>query len=137
MEKTASCRPFLDYINLVEEITGEIEKYCTELDKLQFFLSTCHTRRIALSDTLAIGDSRSDHPIFRKAGISIALNADKETKALATHSLDTKDLLDVLNFIKWKWYCRKTYGQDFLHKTDSFDLYRILINLEDSDELIY
>jgi phosphoserine phosphatase len=81
-------------------LTGEIANYCTEQDKLQFFLAACRSRGIALSETIAIGDSRSDHPIFREAGKSIALNADENTKKIATYSLDTGNLLDVLPLIQ-------------------------------------
>lgn len=81
-------------------LTGEIGLYCTEQEKLQFFLTICRSRDIPLTDTVAIGDSKSDHPIFRKAGKSIALNADTTTKRLATYSIDTNDLLDILPFFK-------------------------------------
>jgi phosphoserine phosphatase len=81
-------------------LTGEVTNYCSEQDKLKFFLDSCRNFNIDLEDTVAIGDSRSDHPIFRKAGYSIALNADNVTKKIATCSLDTDDLLDVLPLIK-------------------------------------
>lgn len=81
-------------------LTGEIGLYCTEREKLQFFLSICRSRDIPLTDTVAIGDSKSDHPIFRKAGKSIALNADTTTKRLATYSIDTNNLLDILPFFE-------------------------------------
>jgi len=79
-------------------LTGELENVCTEKDKLQFFLDTCRSYNVPETETIAIGDSRSDHPIFREAGRSIALNADVETKKLATYSVDTDNLLDVLPF---------------------------------------
>ncbi len=79
-------------------LTGEIGAYCNELDKLQFFLNPCRHYGVPLRETISVGDSKSDHPIFREAGKSIALNADPETKRLATYSLDTKDLLDILPF---------------------------------------
>jgi phosphoserine phosphatase len=81
-------------------LTGEIENYCTNQDKLQFFLTACREHGISLSETIAIGDSLSDHPIFKEAGKSIALNADPATKKIATHSLDTDNLLDILHFIQ-------------------------------------
>jgi phosphoserine phosphatase len=79
-------------------LTGGIEYICTEDDKLQFFLDICRGYGIPANETVAIGDSRSDHPVFRNAGKSIALNADAETKKLATYSVDTDNLLDILGF---------------------------------------
>ena len=81
-------------------LTGEIESYCTAQDKLRFFLNTCASFGILVSDTVAIGDSKSDHPVFQMAGKSIALNADEETKKIATHSIDTDNLLDILPFFE-------------------------------------
>jgi phosphoserine phosphatase len=79
-------------------LTGEIENICTEDDKLRFFLDACRDYGIPANETVAIGDSRSDHPIFRNTGKSIAINADTETKKLSTYSVDTDNLLDILTF---------------------------------------
>ncbi|UCH42183.1 MAG: HAD family phosphatase [Dehalococcoidales bacterium] len=81
-------------------LTGELENFCTAQDKLQYFLSVCNDYNIPASDTIAIGDSKSDHPVFKEVGTSIVLNADGETKKLATHSIETDDLLDILPFFK-------------------------------------
>ena len=81
-------------------LTGEIESYCTSEDKLQFFRRTCDNLGISVHEAVAIGDSRSDHPVFRAAGTSIALNADEETKRMATHSIDTGDMLDILEYFR-------------------------------------
>lgn len=80
-------------------LTGEIVKYCSEQDKLEFFLDCCRRYNIDFEETAAVGDSRSDHPIFKKTGVSIALNAGDSTKQIATYSLDTDNLLDVLPLI--------------------------------------
>ncbi|HEY5344326.1 MAG TPA: HAD hydrolase family protein [Solirubrobacteraceae bacterium] len=44
----------------------------------------------------AIGDSRSDVPLFRRVGMSIALNATPDARAVATYVINTEDLRDVL-----------------------------------------
>jgi len=95
---------FNDYYGTVMEttdgvLTGEIKSYCTSEDKLRFFLRTCDSLDFPLRDTVAIGDSRSDHPVFRSAGKTIALNADAETKMMATHFIDTLNMLDILKFL--------------------------------------
>jgi len=77
-------------------LIGEIESFCTARDKQYYLLETCKTYKIPLSDTVAVGDSKSDHPVFQVAGRSIALNADEETKNLATYSIETNDLSDIL-----------------------------------------
>ena len=77
-------------------LTGEIENYCTALDKQRYFLDFCKSNNIPASDTVAIGDSKSDHLVFQVAGKSIALNADEETRNLATYSIDTNNLSDIL-----------------------------------------
>ncbi len=79
-------------------LTGEIESRCTEEGKLKFFLDSCARYGISPSEAIAIGDSKSDHLVFRASGKSIAINADESTKKLATCSLDTEDLLDILPF---------------------------------------
>jgi phosphoserine phosphatase len=48
-----------------------------------------------MSQVAAIGDSRSDVPLFRRVGMSIALNATPDARAVANHVLDTDDLRDV------------------------------------------
>lgn len=80
-------------------LTGVVSHYCTEQDKAQFFLDSCRKYGVELKDAIAIGDSRSDHLIFKKASLSIALNADVTTKKLATCHLDTDDLSDILPLI--------------------------------------
>ena len=81
-------------------LAGKVKNYCTEFDKLEFFLKACEAKGISPEDALAVGDSRSDHPVFRASGASVALNADRRTQMLATHSLITDDLLDLLPFVE-------------------------------------
>jgi phosphoserine phosphatase len=45
------------------------------------------------------GNSRSDLPAFRRAGFSVALNADDAARAAATITVDTDDLRDVLSLL--------------------------------------
>ena len=95
---------FDDYCGTAMEIvdgrlSGVIEAYCTEIDKLKFFLETRDRLGVASEESVAVGDSKSDHPIFRSAGISVALNADQETRSIADLSIDTGDLSDVLRLL--------------------------------------
>jgi phosphoserine phosphatase len=77
-------------------LTGTVDAYFDEHDKLDFVAGWCAANGYALQDVVAIGDSRSDLPLFRAAGASIALNATAEARAAARHVIDTDDLRDLL-----------------------------------------
>jgi phosphoserine phosphatase len=75
---------------------GEVRRYFEEHDKLRFVEQWCAVRGIALADVAAVGDSRLDLPLFRRAGRSVALNATPDARRAATCAIDTEDLRDVL-----------------------------------------
>ena len=75
---------------------GRVSRYFDEHDKLRFVEEWCAERGIAMSEVAAVGDSRSDLPLFRRTGRSVALNATPEARAEATCAIDTEDLRDVL-----------------------------------------
>jgi phosphoserine phosphatase len=80
-------------------VTGHVSRYFDEHDKLRFVQEWCAQRSIPLADVAAVGDSRSDLPLFRQAGRSIALNATPDARHAATRVIDTDDLRDVLPFL--------------------------------------
>jgi len=77
-------------------LSGAVSRYFDEHDKLLFVEDWCAQNGYSMSQVAAIGDSRSDVPLFHRAGMSIALNATPDAQAAATHVLDTEDLHDVL-----------------------------------------
>jgi phosphoserine phosphatase len=77
-------------------VGGNVSRYFDELDKLHFVEGWCAERSISLADVAAVGDSRSDLPLFRRAGRSVALNATPEAQRAATCVIDTEDLREVL-----------------------------------------
>jgi phosphoserine phosphatase len=77
-------------------LSGTVSRYFDEHDKVRFVEEWCAKNRFSMSQVAAIGDSRSDVPLFRRAGMSIALNATPDARAAAAHVLDTEDLRDVL-----------------------------------------
>lgn len=79
--------------------TGEVASDFTEYDKPVFVSSLCHTLEICMSEVFHVGDSRSDIPLFRAVGCSVALNANQQAKANAGIALETDSLLDVLRVI--------------------------------------
>jgi phosphoserine phosphatase len=77
-------------------VGGRVSRYFDEHDKLRFVEEWCAERSISLVDVAAVGDSRSDLPLFRRTGRSVALNATPEAQRAATCVIDTEDLRDVL-----------------------------------------
>lgn len=77
-------------------LSGRVTRYFDEHDKVRFVESWCAENGFSMSDVAAVGDSRSDVPLFRRAGMSVALNATPDARKAATHVLDADDLRDVL-----------------------------------------
>lgn len=80
-------------------LTGRVERHFDEWDKLEFARAYCDSSGIDLRDCIAIGDSRSDMPLFEAVGFSVALNASEQAREAADVSIDTDDLTDVLDLI--------------------------------------
>ncbi|HEY2718793.1 MAG TPA: HAD-IB family phosphatase, partial [Solirubrobacteraceae bacterium] len=70
-------------------LSGRISRYFDEHDKASFVEKWCARRGVSMDQVAAVGDSRSDIPLFRRAGLSIALNATPDAKEVATHMLET------------------------------------------------
>ncbi len=77
-------------------LSGTVGRYFDEHDKVRFVQDWCADNGFAMSQVVAVGDSRSDVPLFQTVGMSIALNATPDARAVATHALDTDDLRDLL-----------------------------------------
>jgi phosphoserine phosphatase len=81
-------------------LSGVVSRYFDEHDKLRFVEDWCAQNGYSMSQVAAIGDSRSDVPLFQQVGMSIALNATPDARAVATHVLDTEDLRDALALLQ-------------------------------------
>ncbi|HEY5342130.1 MAG TPA: HAD hydrolase family protein [Solirubrobacteraceae bacterium] len=81
-------------------LSGKVTRYFDEHDKARFVEDWCAQNGFSMSQVAAVGDSRSDVPLFRRAGTSIALNATPDAREAATHTLDTDDLCDVLALLQ-------------------------------------
>jgi phosphoserine phosphatase len=77
-------------------LSGVVTKHFDEPDKVRFVQDWCTQSGYAMNEVAAIGDARSDVMLFRQVGESIALNAMPEARRAADHTLDTRDLRDVL-----------------------------------------
>lgn len=51
-------------------LTGQVTRYCDEAAKAAFAAAYCQGRGIPLDECVAIGDSRSDIPLFRQVGLA-------------------------------------------------------------------
>ena len=88
-------------LQITNGVVGDVvSRYFDEHDKVRFVEEWCTQNGYAMSQVAAIGDSRSDVPLFRRAGMSIALNATPDARAAATNVLDTDDLRDVLALLQ-------------------------------------
>jgi phosphoserine phosphatase len=81
-------------------LSGTVSRYFDEHDKARFVEDWCAQHGYSMSQVAAIGDSRSDVPLFDRVGLSIALNATPDARAVATHVLDTENLRDVLALLQ-------------------------------------
>ncbi|HEY6307886.1 MAG TPA: HAD family phosphatase [Candidatus Angelobacter sp.] len=77
-------------------LTGRIRRYFDEHDKLAFVEKHCAEQGLSLHDCVAVGDSRSDIPLFKRVGLAIALNATREARDAAHICLESEDLSEVL-----------------------------------------
>lgn len=80
-------------------LTGEVTRYFDEHDKLTFVGEYCDAVGASLEECVAVGDSRSDVPLFEAVGFSVAVNATPDAREAADVHLATDDLRDVLREI--------------------------------------
>lgn len=77
-------------------LSGVVSEYMDGPTKAGFLVEFCAREGISLEDCVAIGNSRSDVPMFTVAGRSIALNATPEARRAARMSIETEDLCNVV-----------------------------------------
>lgn len=75
---------------------GAVARHIEAEDKLAFVAEYAEARGISLDECVAVGDSRSDLPLFGAVGLAIALNATPAAVAAAHVAIETDDLRDVL-----------------------------------------
>jgi phosphoserine phosphatase len=82
---------------------GAVAQHFNEYDKRDRALQLAVERGVPIDHCCAIGDSRSDLPLFDALPASLALNADAMARAAASVAVDTKDLRDVISWLEtWK-----------------------------------
>lgn len=90
----AYCGPELDTAD--GHFTGRVRAAFDEYGKRDFALRHAARRGLAPGQCAAIGDSRSDLPLFAEVGLAVAFNADRQARAAATTAVDGPDLRAVL-----------------------------------------
>lgn len=90
----AFCGPQLETAN--GRFTGRVAHHFDEYDKRDFALMQAGALGVEPRACGAIGDSRSDLPLFACVGLSVAFNASAGARRAATIAVDGADLRGVL-----------------------------------------
>jgi phosphoserine phosphatase len=77
-------------------LSGRVSRYFDEHDKQRFVAAYCHGLGISRQECVAVGDSRSDIPLFKEVGLAIALNATQAARQAAHLEIDGSDLQLIL-----------------------------------------
>jgi phosphoserine phosphatase len=95
-----ACGPRLEVVD--GRYSGEVAEHFDELGKRDFAVAVAAELGVALTHCAAIGDSRSDLPLFAEVGLAIAVNATPAARAAAHVSVDGPDLRCVLPLLaRW------------------------------------
>lgn len=94
------CGPELEVRNDI--FSGRVAATFDEYDKRLYAQSLCERLDVDIADCAAVGDSRSDVPLFGAVGFSVAFNASLEAQKAASCSVTGDSLTAVLPAIdRW------------------------------------
>lgn len=88
------CGPTLGLVDGI--YTGQVECTFDEYQKRDFALRIAAERDVTLARCAAVGDSRSDLPLFEAVGFSVAVNAGPAARSAATTAVDSADLRAII-----------------------------------------
>jgi phosphoserine phosphatase len=80
-------------------LSGRVEQHFDELSKRDFVIRYSAERGIDTKNVFAVGDSRSDIPLFKAVGYAVAVNATAQAATAAACAIQTRNLADVLKVI--------------------------------------
>jgi phosphoserine phosphatase len=80
-------------------LAGRVARSFEPDDKVTFLRDHCAARGVGMEQVVAIGDGRSDIPMFEAVGFSVALNASPAARAAATTSVESRSFLDALRAV--------------------------------------
>ena len=87
--------------------TGVLLESCDEFAKRDFAARFAQDYGLSLPSCAAIGDSRSDLPLFAEVGLAVAFNADEQARAIADVEIAGSDLRAVLPALE-NWLEQRT-----------------------------
>lgn len=96
---STSCGVDLELDVASGRFTGRVARHFRPEDKAAFVQQHCQRSGIGMHQVVAIGDSRSDLPLFQTVGFSVALNATPEARSAATISIDSPSFLEALDAV--------------------------------------
>ena len=79
--------------------TGRVARHFEPEDKVAYVAEHCRRAGIGMDQVVAIGDGRSDLPLFRAVGFSVALNASSEARAAASITVEGTSFLAALHAV--------------------------------------
>jgi len=82
---------------------GTVAEHFDEYDKRDRALQLARRLGVAVDQCAAVGDSRSDIPLFEAVPASLALNAGAAARAAATDAIDASDLREILPWLE-RWH---------------------------------
>jgi phosphoserine phosphatase len=80
-------------------LAGRVARYFEPEDKVAFLRDYCESREVTMNQVVAVGDGRSDIPMFEAVGFSVALNASPAARAAASVSVNSRSFLDALRAV--------------------------------------
>jgi len=93
------CGAELELDRTSERFTGRVAQHFKPEDKVGFVSEHCRRMGIGMEQVVAIGDSRSDLPLFRSVGFSVALNAASDARSAANIAIDGNSFLTALRAV--------------------------------------
>ena len=79
--------------------TGRVARHFEPEDKVAYVAEHCRRAGIGMDQVVAVGDGRSDLPLFRAVGFSVALNASREVRAAASTTVEGTSFLAALHAV--------------------------------------
>ncbi len=96
-----ACGPTLEEVD--GRYSGVVAQHFDEFNKRDFAVGVAQWLGLSLTACVAIGDSRSDLPLFEVVGLSIGFNASAPVRAVADAAVEGSDLRAVLPVLsKWR-----------------------------------
>jgi len=89
-----ACGPILEVVD--GRYTGRVAAHFDEIGKRAFALAVAAELGLAPGSCAAVGDSRSDLPLFAEVGLAIGFNATPAARAAAHQAIDGSDLRAVV-----------------------------------------